>query len=177
MVWPLALKISQSVRCIPCVIHRKPELFKVLCRNYCNFLAILHEQHGSLSSAWLAVDRLGFLFNLDRRISRRQINTDRRAVSWLAVYRRRSAGLFREAVHLAQTQTGPLSRSLGREKRIKNVRQGRSRNANAGISQFERHKCAAQGISASAAKKRDPANCQRQDAAIRHGVAGVHTEV
>src|SRR5258708_32122946 len=110
MVWPLALKISQSVRCIPCVIHRKPELSKVLRQNCCNVLAILHEQHGSLSGAWLAIDRLSFLFHLGRRrIGRRQINADGRAMSWLAVYRRRSAGLFREAVHLAQTQTGPLS--------------------------------------------------------------------
>src|SRR5262249_12830431 len=103
MVWPPALKTSQSVRCIPCVIYRKSELFKVLCQNCCNFLTILHEQHGSISRAWLAVDRLRFLLSQDRRISRRQIKTDRRAVSWLAAYRRRPTGLFREAVHLAQT--------------------------------------------------------------------------
>src|SRR5262249_41528781 len=101
----------------------------------------------------------------------------RRAVSWLALYRRRPAGLFREAVHLAQTQTGPLSRSFGREKRIKNVRHGLSRNANAGIGQFERHKCATQAVRVSTSEKLDPANCQRQDSAIRHCVTGVHTKV
>src|SRR5262249_55462964 len=131
---------------------------------------------GSLSSARLTMDRLSFLFSLDRRISRRQINSDRRAVSWLAAYRRCPAGLFREAVHLAQTQTGP-SRSFGRKKWIKNACQYLGRNANAGIVQFEHHKCATQAISLSTPKKLDPANCQRQGSAVRHCVTGVHTKV
>jgi len=57
-----ALQISQSVGCIPYVIDRKPELFKILCQKCCNFL-LSSTSKQSLSGAWLAIDRLSFLFN------------------------------------------------------------------------------------------------------------------
>jgi len=83
--------------------------------------------------------------------------------------------LFGEAVHLAQAQSGAFSDLLGGEERIEHARQGLGRNAPPGVGHRDLGECAGQVLGP--VRERHRAHPDRQPAAARHGVAGVHRDV
>ena len=91
-----------------------------------------------------------------------------------------SAGLFDEAVNLAQPESGALAGFFGREKRLKGALDHVVRHARAGIGHGDLHVLAGLHVATLAAiavVEIGVAGLDGQFAAFRHGVAGVHRKI
>src|SRR5262249_21481240 len=110
-------------------------------------------------------------------LGRRQIDADRGTPPELALDDRGPTRLFGETVHLAETQPGPLSGTLGCEVRIEDAGKNVGSNAEAAIHQFDSDEFATQPINFRPAGKAYVTNRERQNTAVRHGVPRIDPEV
>src|SRR5215510_5843759 len=173
----VALELSQCIRSVQGDLDRIPKLLEVAGRYAGYFLVVFHQQDRSLllldlvrDDRVLSLRRYGFL-------GRRQIDADRGAAPELALDDRGPTRLFGEAVHLTETQPGPLSRTLGREVRIEDAGKNLRRNADAAIHQFDGDEFATQPIDCGLAGKAHVTNRERKNAAVRHGVPRIDPEI
>src|SRR5262245_8375332 len=171
------LEPLQRVRSIQGDFDGVPELLKVGGRYAGNVLIVFHEQCCSLLALDLVREDRVLSLRLYGLLGRRQIDADRGTAPELALDDRCSTRLFGETVHLAETQPGPLSRTLGREVRIEDAGKDLRRNADATIHQFYRDEFAMQPIDFRLAGKAHMTNREGKKAAVRHGVPRIDTEM
>src|SRR6185369_2564555 len=108
-------------------------------------------------------------------VMRGQVDREGRALAKLGFDRHRTAQLFGEAEHLAQSQAGPLAEALGREERLEHSFHRLRRHPAAAIRNAQRDMLAAQAVRV--ARQNFVRRAEPQLAAMLHRVAGVEREV
>ena len=107
----------------------------------------------------------------------RQIERDHRAATDRTGDGRRAAGLLRETVDLAQTESRAFADLLGREIRLEYVRQNVGSDPAAGIGDADSDELATEPLLRRLALEHHRLDRDAERAAPRHRIAGVHREI
>ena len=143
-------------------------------------IIVLHDQDRFIFAPARNPDRRLLRRRLLVGIQARQINSDRRPLSHFAVNPHMAAGLLYEAIHLAQAETGAMSRVLRREERIEGSRERLRPHANTGVGDSDRDVLTGHdfNLPGGVALVEHRIGCfYGEPSAIRHGVPRIHSKV